>query len=146
MSPAFVLACGTTHLKIRFLVCLSWKDLQKGFGWGGEFEWGGEVRGRFRCVALRGPSALTSLLPYYQFPCPLQTSGGYSKPRPNCVTATQSKMTHFTTSKQVLPYCCLSVKVSYLVQDNSLYVLHIYFQYVFFFFLSSMLSCSTLKE
>ncbi len=145
MSTAFVLACGPTHLKIRFLECLSWRDLQKGFGWGGEFEWGGEVRGRFRCAALRGPSVLTSLLPYYQFPCfPLQTSGGYSKPWPNCVTATQSKMTHFTTSKQVLPYCCSFFCESIIFSSRQFIVCAAHFFPVYIF--SSVLSCSTLKK
>lgn len=45
-------------------------------------------------TALRGPSAPTSLLPYYQFqfPCPLQTAAGYSKPQPNCHCHAKEKL------------------------------------------------------
>lgn len=103
--PAFILACGPTYLKIRFLVCLSWKDMQKGLRWGaklsgvGKYEAASDVQ--HFLTALRGPSAPTSLLPYYQFPCPLQTNAGYSKPQPNCVTATLRK-------SYVKFYCCTS--------------------------------------
>lgn len=142
MSPAFMLACGPTYLKIRFLVCLSWKDMQKGLRWGaklsgvGKYEAASDVQ-RF-LMALRGPSAPTTLLPYYQFPCPLQTNAGYSKPQPNCVTATLRKSfvkIYYCTSEQVFPYCCLFVCESIIFsQDYSLYMLHFFFFLIYLCF------------
>lgn len=85
-------------------------------------------------TALRGPSAPTSLLPYYQFqfPCPLQTAAGYSKPQPNCHCHAKSNL---TTSKQVFPVVCFVCESIIFSQDSSLYMPHIFpcFIYLCFF-------------
>jgi len=79
-------------------------------------------------IALMGPSAPTSLLPYYQFhfTCPLQTTTGFSKPQPNCHCHAKEKLCQILLLPS-FPSCLFVCESVIFSRDNTLYMPHIAF-------------------